>query len=105
MPIYDVPNRVQRVFIINIESHGKCDQNMSNMASCIGELSILCTKNAAYMPDCNVQMVLMAVSIYNVCNSILTLLICQVPAYKEHSYAMSIFVVNNNISVSFIHKI
>ena len=46
MPIYDVPNRVQRVFIINVESHGKCDRNMSNMASCIGELSILCTKNA-----------------------------------------------------------
>jgi hypothetical protein len=46
MPIYDVQNRVQRVFIINVESHAKCDQNMSNMASCIGEFSILCTKNA-----------------------------------------------------------
>ena len=40
MHIYDVPNRVQRVFIINVESHGKCDPYMSNMASCIGELSI-----------------------------------------------------------------
>ena len=46
MPIYDVPNHVQRVFIINVESHRKFDRNMSNMASCIGELSILCTKNA-----------------------------------------------------------
>ena len=42
MPIYDVPNRVQRVFIINVESN---DQNMSNMASCIGIFYILCVKN------------------------------------------------------------
>jgi len=35
-----------RVFIINVESYTKCDQNMSNMASCIGKFSILCMKNA-----------------------------------------------------------
>ena len=50
-------------------------------------------------------MVLIAVPICNIYNSIWTLLIRQVPAYKEHSYAMPIFVVNNNISVFFIHKI
>ena len=61
--------------------------------------------NAAYTSDCNIQMVLIAVPICNIYNSIWTLLICQVLAYKEHSYAMPIFVVNNNISVFFIHKI
>ena len=37
MPIYDVQNHVWRVFIINVGSCTKCDQNMSNMASCIGK--------------------------------------------------------------------
>ena len=52
-----------------------------------------------------IQMLLIAVLICKVYNNIWTLLIHQVPAYKEHSYAMPIFVVNNNISAFFIHKI
>ena len=31
--------------MIDIESHAKCDGNMSNMASCIGIFSFLCMKN------------------------------------------------------------
>ena len=50
-------------------------------------------------------MLLIAVPICNIYNSMWTLLICQVPVYKEHSYAMPIFVVNNSISPFFIHKI
>ena len=41
MPIYDIQNHV-----INVGSFTKCDQNMSNMASCIGKFSILWMKNA-----------------------------------------------------------
>ena len=48
MPIYDAQNHIYRVFIINIESHAKCNQNMSNIASCIEKFSILCMK----MPIC-----------------------------------------------------
>jgi hypothetical protein len=46
MPIFDVQNRISRVFIINVESCTQCDQNMSNMTSCIGKFYILCMKNA-----------------------------------------------------------
>ena len=45
MPIYDVQNHIQRVFIINVESCTKCDRNMSNMASFIGIFYILYMKN------------------------------------------------------------
>ena len=50
-------------------------------------------------------MVLITVPICNVYNNVWTLFIHQVPVYKEHSYAMPIFVINNNMSSFFLHKI
>ena len=74
---------------------------MSNMASCIVYFSMLCMKNAdmlLYMTNTYrhcIQMVLIAVPICNIYNGVWTLLIHQVPVYKEHSYAMPIFVIKN----------
>ena|ERR1700683_2947619 len=91
---------------------------MSNMASCIGEFSILCTKNA--------DMLLFATNIgiaYECClyagtwhirslyllllhmGTAISTIICYKPVYKQHLYAMPIFVINNNISAVFVHKI
>ena len=44
MPISDIWNRIQRVFIVNIQCDVKCDQNMLDMVNSIGEVAILCMK-------------------------------------------------------------
>ena len=62
-------------------------------------------RNTTYMLECGIQTVLITVPICNVYNSIWTLFICHVLVYKQHFYAMPIFVVNNNISAFFVHQI
>ena len=67
MPIFDVQNRVQRAFIVNIEILAKCDQNTSDMVNYIGDVFILCTE-VGYKLFCMTNMVIRHILAYKRCS-------------------------------------